>query len=226
VAKALIKTPEEFKTVLQALAHDLAHANDHHSLFRRLLEARADTYSKALSQAQTFWSLTYEAHQDSAIFRLCRAYDQEPSALSLKTFVATIASGSPCLPPVAEFHALNANQLAEDAAWVDQKQNRLVKHLMMWRHKHFAHMDVRKTISRSLAAEYPLTNAEVEKLLETGFDIVNRYYGVYYATYYSREMHGASDYQHLLRMLQDWVEGREANLRADIERARRDASED
>jgi hypothetical protein len=90
MAKSKIKTPDEFKLYLQTVCFDLAGASDHYTLFRKLLEAKEGTYTRALSQSQTFWSLTYRAHFETAVFRLCRAYDQDPDALALPAFLQLV----------------------------------------------------------------------------------------------------------------------------------------
>jgi AbiU2 len=219
-----IRSTEEFKTVVDTLCLDLADANDHYALHRKLLAAKEGAYTKALSQSQTFWSLTYGAHFDAAVFRLCRAYDQNPTNLALVGLLEAIDSRSPFLPQPAGFNTLDLSQLANDMNWVREESNSVVRHLMMWRHKVYAHRDVRKTIGRDLAETHPVTHADVTALLERGFEIVNRYNRVLFANSFSREVTGLADYEKVLRTLQDRVELREAQFQAEVERAKREAN--
>jgi hypothetical protein len=124
------------------------------------------------------------------------------------------------------FHHVDVTQLDADLAWVSENTNLVVKHLMMWRHKVYAHRDIRKTVSGDLAATYPVTHDDVAKLLESGFDIVNRYNGVFFATHFMREILGLEDYDKVLRILQDRVEMWEAQLEAERQRAIRETEED
>ena len=148
--KTKIRTAEEFQLVLKTLCLDLVRAGDHYALFRKLVAANEGTYAKALSQSQTFWSLTYDAHFETAIFRLCRAYDQDSDALALKGFLETIKASPAFLPKPQMFHHVDAGQLDADLAWAGESTNLVVKHLMMWRHKVYAHRDIRKTVSGDL----------------------------------------------------------------------------
>jgi hypothetical protein len=221
-----ITTTLEFKTSLDTLILDLAHAGDHYALFRKLLAAKEGTYTKALSQSQTFWSLTYGAHFDAAVFRLCRAYDQGKGALTLKTLLEIIKARPAFLPPPALLNVLDEKQLDEDLAWVDLRKNKVVKHLMIWRHKFYAHRDLAKTLTGRLAEEYPVTDDEVAKLLENGFNMLNRYNAVFFGAHFAREVHGLDDYEKVLKILQERVELWEAQLQAEVQRARREAGEE
>jgi hypothetical protein len=115
--------------------------------------------------------------------------------------------------------------LDADLNWSTEDTNPLVKHLMMWRHKVFAHRDVKKTLAGNLAEQYPVTYDDVAALLERGFEIMNRYYGVFFSTYFSREVHSLGDYEKLLRTLQDRVELWEAKFEAERQRAMRESQE-
>ncbi len=221
--KTKIRTASEFELVLKTLCLDLATASDHYALFRKLLDAKEGAYAKALSQSQTFWSLTYGAHFETAVFRLCRAYDQDSDALALKGFLETIRANPGFLPKPQMFQRLDHKQLNTDLEWVSQDTNQVVKHLMMWRHKVYAHRDIRKTVSGDLAADYPVTDDDVAKLLEHGFSIVNRYNAVFFSSHFAREILGLEDYQKVLRILQDRVEIWEAQFEAERQRAIREA---
>jgi hypothetical protein len=213
--KSKIRTGAEFEIVLKILCLDLARANDHYALFRRLIAAKEGAYTKALSQSQTFWSLTFGAHFETAVFRLCRVYDQDSDALALKGFLETVRAAPAFLPSPPMFQRLDQTQVNADLEWVTQDTNQTVKNLTMWRHKEFAHRDVRKAVNSDLAVEYPITYDDVAKLLERGFDIVNRYNALFFSTHFMREIMGLEDYERVLRTLQDRVELWETQLEAE-----------
>jgi HEPN superfamily AbiU2-like protein len=124
--KSKIRNAAEFKTVLETLCVDLATANDHYALFRKLMAAKEGPYTKALSQSQTFWSLTYGAHYDAAVFRLCRAYDQDLDALALLDFLETIKAKPSFLPAPQPFnpwrHIIRCSRTVF-ASWLTQARS-------------------------------------------------------------------------------------------------------
>src|SRR5579872_3119471 len=77
-------------------------------------------------------------------------------------------------------------------------------------------------VQNALADTYPVTHDDVWRLLENGFEIVNRYNGVFFSTHFMREILGLDDYEKVLRILQDRVEMREAQLEVERQRAIRD----
>src|SRR5262249_487681 len=115
--------------------------------------------------------------------------------------------------------AIDDAQIDQDLASVRHETSRTVKHLMMWRHKLFAHRDAEKIISaRTLADDYPITYDDIEALLETGFRILNPYNVAFFNTSSLREITGADDYLKVLKTLQGDVEAREARLKEEIRR--------
>jgi hypothetical protein len=191
-----------------------------------VVTASEGKYQKALSQSQTFWYLTVRAHHETAIFRLCRAYDQDSDALALKGFLETIKAQPNFLPKPKLFHRVDPKQLGEDLAWASFKTNKLVKHLMMWRHKVYSHRDVGKTLSGTMADEFPLREEEVRLLLSRGLDIVNRYNGIFFAAHFAREILALDDYERVLRIVEDQIEVWEARVKAETQQALREAQGD
>lgn len=214
-----IRSEADFRKVLAAICLDLGEALDRYTLFRNLMAAKQGAYTKAVSQSPTFWSLVYGGLQEATLFRLCRAYDQHDGALTLRTLLETIRMRPAFLPapgdPIDEAH------LQRDLASVSHEASRPVKHLMMWRHKLFAHRDAEKIVSeRTLGDDYPITYDEIGTLLDNGFGIVNRYSVTFFRTSNLAKIVGADDYLKVLRTLQDDVEVYEARVQDDIRRAR------
>ncbi|HKV98831.1 MAG TPA: hypothetical protein VJN96_03345 [Vicinamibacterales bacterium] len=207
----MIKSAEEFKSVVNTLCLDLAGANDHFELFRKLNRAREEEFERALSQSQTFWFLTLRAHLETAVFRLGRAYDQNPNNLGLKGFLEIVKAPPDFLKPT-EFYRLDPVRLESEREWVSRDTNRLVRHLMKWRHKVYAHRDVQVTVSGDLARSYPITFDEVGELLRRGFDIVNHYNGVFLGAHFSRQILALDDYSKLLKTIEADLAAREARL--------------
>ena len=94
----------------------------------------------------------------------------------------------------------------------------MVEHLMMWRHKVYAHKDSGKVISsRRLSDEYPITYNDVDALLSKGFDIVNRFSVAFFSRSYKPPIVGGDDYLKVLETLQQHAEAAEHGCNAPSE---------
>jgi hypothetical protein len=69
-----------------------------------------------------------------------------------------------------------------------------------------------------------VSHADVTALLDTGFQIANRYNVVFFGSSFGREIMGLGDHEKVLRTLQDRVELWEARFQAEVERAKREAN--
>lgn len=200
-----VQKRDEFQVLLNTLAGDLGRVNDRVTLYRKLTRARKSSHSKAFINAPTFWSLVLGTLQDAALQGLARAYDQRENndVITLKTALDTIHSQPRFL---LDGITLDYNQLKADLRSVSHRTNSSVKHLMLWRNNLFAHRNANKILSgRILGSEHPLKWKEIETLLVTGLDIVNRYSALFFATITSRNVVGDDDYLGLLSVLQaDW----------------------
>jgi hypothetical protein len=206
-----IQTEDDFGKIFAAICLDLGQALDRYTLFQNLMTAKQGPFTKAVSQSQTFWSLVYGSLQEATLFRLCRAYDQHDGALTLRTLLETIRLRPTFLPVPTD--PIDTAKLQRDLDSVSHETSRPVKHLMMWRHKLFAHRDAEKIVSnRTLADDYPITYDEVGALLDNGFDILNRYSVKFFRTSNLPKMVGADDYLKVLQTLQDDVEQDEARI--------------
>lgn len=215
-----IRSEADFRKVFAAICLDLGEALDRYTLFRNLMAAKQDTYTKAVSQSPTFWSLVYGGLQEATLFRLCRAYDQHDGALTLRTLLETLQMRPAFLPAPGD--PIDEAQLQEDLESVSHEASRPVKHLMMWRHKLFAHRCAEEIVSeRTLGDDYPITYDEIGVLLANGFGIVNRYSVTFFRTSSLPRIGGADDYLKVLRTLEDGVEAYEARIQGDIRRARK-----
>jgi hypothetical protein len=197
-----VRKRAEFQLLLNTLAGDLGRVTDRLTLYRKLRKARKGSFSKAFINAPAFWSAVQGSLHDAAIHGLARAYDQreQRDVLTLKTVLDTIYSAPRFL---MDGVTLDHNQLRADLRAVSHRTNPSVKHLMLWRNNLFAHRSADKILSgRVLSTDYPLTWKEIEGLLETGFDIVNRYSDLFFATVTSRNVVGRDDYLSLLSLLQ------------------------
>src|SRR5271169_1914977 len=85
----LIKDSAQFKQLLKGLSDDVVDAHIHYQLHQELVEA-GKRHPLIMQQSNTFWKLTLQAHLNSSIYALFRAYDQDDRALHLRNWLETI----------------------------------------------------------------------------------------------------------------------------------------
>jgi len=216
-----IRTEEQFKTLLTTLSLDLGRVSDYLWLFKTLVEAQRE-YWRGMSQSPAFWSTVMGALHDAGFHGLARAYDLKDDALTLRTLLETIESSPSFLSRPANF---DQPQLQKDLEFVHHDTNEAVAHLMLWRHKFFAHRDAGKILKGwTLAEDAPLTNADITALVENGFGILNRYGYIFFNTETARHVHGHMDYLRVLETLQRDAEARQAKFTEQLQRAEAEAA--
>jgi hypothetical protein len=199
-----IHTAEEFKTLLNTICNDLGRVFDKWTLFNNLMEAQQGPFTKALSQSQSFWSIVYGALQDAVLFGLCRAYDDNPEALTLRTVIETLKAKATFLSGLP---TISDERLDADLNSVNRRTSQTVKHLLIWRDNFYAHRSAQKVIDRStLGEKCPITYGDVNALLDNAFRIVNGYSADIFRVSNLRKMSGADDYVKVLRTLQQDAE--------------------
>ena len=107
-----IRSEADFRKAVDVISLDLGRALDSFTLFHNLIKAKEGPYTKAVSQSQTFWGLTYRALLDSTVARLCRVYDSHAGALTLPNLLATIRLRPAFLPSASE--PIDFQQLCRD----------------------------------------------------------------------------------------------------------------
>ncbi len=234
-----IKDSKEFQHLLEALATELVDANIHIKLRSDLTGAVAQ-YHTEYNQSGTFWSLTFQAHLDAAVFRLCKIYEQHNKTLNLRNLLDTIKANISIFDREEFRERLKDNpfveglsdisrkpdeaQLDKDIAFVSE-ENPLVKNLIVWRNNFFAHRGTKHAINKNgLETDYPLTIEDVEELLSEGMRILNRYSSLFGASTYSTNMIGHDDYQHVLKSIQEHLASYEQRIEEEIKQFEKGAS--
>lgn len=217
MATIKFESEEQFQSLLDNLARELVDASIHWKL-RQDLTAQIKSFTTEFNQSTAFWSLTFQAHLDAAIFRLIRIYDGHSKALSLRNLLDTIASNLTVFDderfrerlkenPFVESLAADARRPDEDQLRADMAyagvENETVRKLTIWRNTLFAHKSAKNVVeSFDISAEYPLTEEEVSSLLSDGIVILNRYSSMFGATTHSTQMVGHDDFMYVLECLQ------------------------
>lgn len=228
-----IESSEEFDKLLNSLADELVHAN---IFFRLHLDLKSATteYNREFNQSVTFWSLTFQALLDTALFRLCRIYDTYQTSNSLPNLLDTI-KGNLHIFDEANFRErlkdnIFVDSLAQSVRRPDPKQlemdieyasnkNSLVKNLLIWRNNVFAHRSAGNIVKgKKLTVDYPLSIDNISELLEKGMSILNHYSSLFRALSHSTQIVGHDDYQYVLSCIRSGLIRHEEEIQAELRR--------
>lgn len=161
-------------------------------------------YETAFNHAPFFWAYTLRAHCQTALVYVHRLYDQNTASFSLHRFLLTVRDN----PTVFEADAvrkrratdphtdrlitsigpLDHAQLERDIEFCSE-ENPKVQTLRTWRDRVTFHNDERELFRPTpFEQEHPLLFAEVDKLVDRGFEILNRYSQYFDTTQRSRSL--------------------------------------
>jgi len=148
----MIRDSKEFGQLLKALADEMVSAWFHFRLYSDL-KSDVNNYVTELNQSLAFWSLTFRAHIDTVLSRLCRIYDQHSSSLNLRNFLDTILANinifdvehfrerlkdNPFVDSLASGPTKpDIEQLKKDIHYVSEA-NPSVKTLLIWRKQYYS----------------------------------------------------------------------------------------
>lgn len=229
-----LKSAEEFDRLLEALVADIWSANHHYNLHWNLRQAIPE-YENEFNQANTFWTMTIDAHFHTSILCLCRIYERHRDALHLYGWLKLIKNhlhfftgaggGKPAAKdPVSERIARNAS--APDQKQLDAdldatgKDDKLVKKLYKLRCNVYAHKNADGVVKGiNWGKVNPISYNEIKKLNERALEILNRYSALFKNTTYSGTLIGEDDYQSVLRFLRLGLEKHREVRDAEINRA-------
>lgn len=215
-----VKDSAEFGRLLVALSRDIVDAHIHYRLYRDLCEALRQHYLVVV-QSNTFWSSTLEAHLNACIHVLCRVYDQNPTALHLRSWLATIKENLHLFDEDQFRERLKDNLFVDslaqsprkpDSVLLDQDirscsvEDPLVKTLTINRGSRIMHKSARNVVAeRDIGDEHPLTFWDVEGLLERAITILNRYSGFFTANSFSTQVVGYDDYEYIFKCVEEKI---------------------
>ena len=185
-----INSSSEFDALLEALADDIIQAKSHFKLLKDL-RSSINKYVSELNQSNAFWRLTFRAHLDATLIRLCRIYDDNKSALHLKNWLETIKSnrhlfradnfkerlkGNPCVESLAANPRIPSDDELQSDIDSVKKENPLVKKLRGIRDNSVAHKNAKMSINGDVNKEIlKIDMVELEGLINKGMEILNKY---------------------------------------------------
>ena len=231
--KIKITNSEEFGRLLETLTNETVTACIHFKLYSDLEAARPD-YSDEFNQSVTFWSLTFQSHLDTTLFRLCKIYDQHKESLNLLNLLDTIKEnasifdeenfrirlkGNPFVDSLAsDSKKPDMVQLQKDIEFVSKKTHPCVEALVFWRNKFYAHRSAKHVVAnQNLADHYTLDITAVDQLLKEAMRILNSYSILFQASSYSTQIIGYDDYRHVLDSIRDTIKRHDDEMAKDLE---------
>jgi hypothetical protein len=230
--KIKIKTSEELSLLLDALANEIVFAHIYYRLLCDLSNAR-ETHEREFSNFNTFWTLALGALRTAYQTHLCRVYDQESTSLNLVNLLHTIQSnlhlfsesdfrerlkGNAFVDSLAKTKRMPEKQEVENDMKLVSCENPIVKKLIIWRNNIVAHKGAKVALgNKQVLMENPISDSEIQILLEQSLDIFNKYCGLYKATTHSSGIIGHDEYKQLLKFIGMGLQKRDEDIEKQYE---------
>ena len=190
----------DFAKLLKRLSDDIVFAPAFLRIDNQIVDC-FEKYSDEVNQAEFFWAMVDNAVRDAGLSRLARIYDQEKTALSLRTLLVKIEANkhlfddkavkervSPSNPSFAQSivpgsHLPDTKTLRHDLALVSSSDP-LVNKIVLWRNNFGAHISSKQAIKKNLPDEKLPTQDEAFILCDRAFDVFNRYSSLFHAVHH------------------------------------------
>lgn len=216
-----IKDGAEFEQLLKALSNDIVDAHIHYQMYEDLIKA-IDHHPHVVRQSNTFWTFTLQAHLNSSVYSLFRAYDQDTRALHLRSWLLTIEENlhffdvesfrerlkdNPYVASLtADSRKPDSDTLENDLA-LCSSNDPIVKRLTVYRSNRIAHRNAKALLSpEDIGEKFGLTFEDIRTLLERAKTILNRYSYLFAASTYSTKVVGHDDFEYIFKCVEEKVE--------------------
>jgi hypothetical protein len=216
-----ISTGDQFNKLLSGLENELIYAELYFNLFNGLAKTTKE-YSKEANQSKTFWTMLFTSFKDSVYIRLCRIYDQNTKSLNLVNLIDTINKNrhlfsKDCFKERNKEHADSdwlskstkiptIDEIEKDIKLTNNK-NPIVKKLMIWRNNIVAHKNPKISLGNTdILNVNELSEKEVKTLLDTAWDIFNKYSCYFNASTMSRMFFGGDDFKKIFKHIRKSME--------------------
>lgn len=231
---------EYFKKYYDRLILEALHARAHLNLWERLEKYKATSYIDELNQARYFFTFTIKAHLDDLLLTLSRVLDRHEDSLSIWKFLnfteqnraifSTQAFRQRIMqkPDYDEYwdtshKPITLKEIEEDR----QKLERLeqtVNNLTTWRHKVIAHIDRQFLLSGKIVSKtYPMKLQQLQEVVETLFQILNRYSAAFNSSTFAEMFPMEDDIQFVMDCIRFYIEEQDKQVEAQLEAVRKQA---
>jgi hypothetical protein len=225
----LPQTEEYFQKYYDKLIWETLHARAHLKLWERLENYRATGYLHELNKAPHFFNFTIKAHIDDALLTLSRILDRHEDSLSIWKFL-NFSEQNCRIFSTEVFRERMRQKPNYDEYWVeshtsitlkeiqeDRQKLKSLEHtlnnLKIWRGKVIAHID-RKFLRRGkiISEEYPLQRQQLQEVIDTLFQILNRYSGAFNSSTFAEKFFDEDDIQYLMDSIRFEIKERKKQL--------------
>jgi len=205
---------EYFQKYYDKLIWQTLYARAHLKLWERL-ESYKSSHLKELNQAPHFFTFTIRAHLDDALMTLSRIIRKQEGALTIWKFLDFVEKNWGIFSSEA-FSQRERRKPDYNEHWVkshtpitkkeieEDKQKLLslehtINNLIIWRDKVIAHIDHKVVIrNKVISKEYPLKLQQLQEVIDTIFEILNRYSHAYNSSTFLEKIPGEDDVQFVI----------------------------
>lgn len=215
-----ISDAAKFEQLLNALSNDVVDAHIHFLMYEELVAA-IQSHPLVFQQSNTFWTFTLQAHLNSSVYALLRAYDQDKRALHLRSWLLTIQENlhlfdeesfrerlkdNPYVATLAaDSRKPDAATLADDITLCSSNDT-IVKRLTVYRSNRIAHRNAKALLSpEDIGERFGVTSDDIRTLLERAKTIANRYSYLFAASTYSTKVIGHDDFEYIFKCVEEKV---------------------
>jgi len=206
----------EFEPQIKGLIDQLFFSNLHYQIGTGLRESWREYYQEVVP-SHVFWQFTIQAHDTMSVLGLCRVYDNTKFAnktcLTLRRFISTVEANpdvfqesefrkrlekNPHIDSLAQrLPKLDPNQIEADKEFCDS--DAMVKHLRKYRSNMIAHLNYEYAVGKDKdwSKSNPIPYSDIKKLIKQGFEILNRYSGIFVANTHSERLVSKQDEDYL-----------------------------
>lgn len=209
-------TEEQFEALFLALARDVV---DAHIFWGQAeaLKAQLERWPEVYTDGFAFWAYTFQAHQRTALSCLGRVFDQEQSALHLRSLLMLTkdhpqyfgkGAAARRMPndPFAHWLPEDVDCPSNDQVTKDLASCEIadpdVKALLIYRHKTVAHRDKKISMKTTSLDTPALHHEQVERLLCRAKTLLNRYSYMRDASFFSMTPLGHDAVENIFQRVQ------------------------
>jgi len=192
-----VLTPEEqFLKYHDRLRDELNRAYTHHEICKTLKKL-VSNYINEINEAPSFFGLTIDAHLFATIMSINRFIDEHARAFKMEKFFVFIERNFNIFSDEAsikrlrdkgyddedcEYRLKNRTKVTHDTIKKDKEivKNLPAGNLKDWRDKKLAHIDETYVLTDAkVSQESPITSADIDQIISTLHEILNRYLSAY-----------------------------------------------
>jgi hypothetical protein len=227
-----------FQKYYDRLILETLHARAHINLWERLEKYKATGYVDELNTATYFFTFTIKAHLENVLVTLSRILDRHKKSLSIWKFL-NFAEQNTAIFSTQAFHQRMKQKPDYDEDWdrshkpitlkeIEEDRHKLesiehiVNNLTIWRNKVIAHIDRQFLLSGRIVAEgHPLQLQQLQEVIGTLFQILDRYSGAFDSSTYAEKYPGEDDIQFVMDCIRFYIKEQDRQIEAELEALKR-----